>query len=61
MPSMTAISRNSKVLLVADVRNDACLPGGAGAVRRYRLARVRLDPPAAGAQARSERRKRVPA
>ncbi len=56
---MTAISRSSKVLLVADVRGEPSTPGVAGAVRRYRLARLRFGAPPAGSPARSEHLRRV--
>lgn len=56
--SMTAPTRSSKVLLVADRRADSDEPGTA-AVRRYRLARLRFDSRPAGPQARFEHLKRV--
>jgi hypothetical protein len=55
---MTAPTRSSKVLLVADRRADSEGPGTA-AVRRYRLARLRFDSRPAGPQARFEHLKRV--
>jgi hypothetical protein len=55
---MTAQSRSSKVLLVADRRADSDGPAPA-AVRRYRLARLRFDSRPAGPQARFEHLKRV--
>ncbi len=56
---MTTFSRSSKVLLVADVRSDPPGPGAAGAVRRYRLARLRFVPQSPGPTARSEHLRRV--
>lgn len=55
---MTAPSRSSKVLLVADRRPDSD-GQGAAAVRRYRLARLRFDRRPAGPEARYEHLKRV--
>jgi hypothetical protein len=55
--SMTAPTRSSKVLLVADRRTDSDVPSTA-AVRRYRLARLRFDSRPAGPQ-RFEHLKRV--
>jgi hypothetical protein len=55
---MTAPTRSSKVLLVADRRTDSDGPAPA-AVRRYRLARLRFDSRPAGPQARFEHLKRV--
>jgi hypothetical protein len=58
MLSMTRPTAPSKVLLVADRRADDHDPG-AGAVRRYRLARLRFDSRPAGSEARFEHLKRV--
>jgi hypothetical protein len=55
---MTAPTRSSKVLLVADRRTDSEVPGTTS-VRRYRLARLRFDSRPAGPQARFEHLKRV--
>jgi hypothetical protein len=56
--SMTAPTRSSKLLLVADPRPDSDAPPTA-AVRRYRLARLRFDSRPAGPHARFEHLKRV--
>lgn len=58
MLAMTAPSRSSKVLLIAD-RRTAADPSPAPGVRRYRLARLRFDPRPAAPQARFEHLKRV--
>jgi len=55
MLPMTAPIRSSRLLLVADRRTD----GPAAAVRRYRLARLRLEGRQAAPQARFEHLKRV--
>jgi len=47
-----------KVLLVAD-RRAASPPRESAPVRRYRLARLRFDPPPAGGESRFEYLKRV--
>jgi hypothetical protein len=49
----------SKVLLVADRRSQPQIPGGAAAVRRYRLARLRVDASPAGPRARLEHLPRI--
>lgn len=54
---MTRPVRSSKVLLVADRRDDAST--GSPAVRRYRLARLRLDERPAEPQSRFEHLKRI--
>ncbi len=56
---MPTLSRSSKVLLVADVRGEPFRPGVAGTVRRYRLARLRFDPPSLGASGRAQQHSRV--
>ena len=55
--SMTHPPTSSRVLLVADRRSEAEMAGGAP-IRRYRLARLRLDGRPAD-QARFEHLKRV--
>jgi hypothetical protein len=58
MFAMTRSLKTSKVLLVADRRveptHDAAAP-----VRRYRLARLRFDPPPAAGASRFEHLKRT--
>ena len=56
--AMTRPQNSSKVLLVAD-RRVALPETGTARVRRYRLARLRLDGRAAGSETRSERVKRI--
>jgi hypothetical protein len=58
MSSMTRPTSASKVLLVGDRRSEADTSAGTP-VRRYRLARLRLDSRPAGADARFEHLKRV--
>jgi hypothetical protein len=58
MLDMTHPITSSKVLLVADQRSEREESGGAP-VRRYRLARLRLDGRPAGPEARFEHLKRV--
>jgi hypothetical protein len=58
IPAMTPPVRPSKVLLVADRRDDRVAPGDAP-LRRYRLARLRFDSRPAGVEARYEHLKRV--
>jgi hypothetical protein len=56
--SMTRPTPSSKVLLIADRRDEAD-PGVGMPVRRYRLARLRFDSRPAGPDARFEHLKRV--
>jgi hypothetical protein len=56
--AMTRPNTASKVLLVAD-RRPAPASRDSGPVRRYRIARLRLDPRPAGSEARFEYLKRV--
>jgi hypothetical protein len=56
--AMIRPNTSSKVLLVADRRIPSRAPG-AVPVRRYRLARLRLDGRAAGSASRFEHLKRV--
>ena len=58
IPAMTRPVTASKVLLVAD-RRAASAPRASTPVRRYRLARIRFDPPPAGTESRFEYLKRV--
>jgi hypothetical protein len=55
---MTQPDRSSKVVLVAD-RREISDARGSGSVRRYRLARVRLDGRSSDPEARFEHLKRV--
>lgn len=55
---MTRTAPASKVLLVVD-RRPASSPQDSSPVRRYRLARLRLDPRPAGPESRFEYLKRV--
>lgn len=55
---MTAPTRSSKLLLVADRRVDSAEPA-APAIRRYRLARLRFESRPTGPEARFEHLKRV--
>ena len=55
---MTAPPKTSKVLLVAD-RRGAGAQSAAAPLRRYRLARLRLNPPPVGREAGFEHLKRV--
>jgi hypothetical protein len=55
---MTSPHRSTKVLLIADRREDASPRDGAG-VRRYRLARLRFDARDGVAPERFEHLKRV--
>lgn len=50
--------RSSRVLLVAGGRSEAEVGAAAPVVRRYRLARVRMSPPAAAGAPRLARTKR---
>jgi hypothetical protein len=50
--------KTSKVLLIADRRGEAAQSASAP-VRRYRLARLRLNPPPAGREAGFEYLKRL--
>jgi hypothetical protein len=56
--AMTAPLKTSKVLLVAD-RRGAGVQSASAPLRRYRLARLRLNPPPAGREAGFEHLKRV--
>ena len=56
--TMTRPTPSSKVLLIADRRDEAD-PGLGMSVRRYRLARLRFDSRPAGPDARFEHLKRV--
>jgi len=56
--AMTRSLKTSKVLLVADRRAEPS-QDVAAPVRRYRLARLRFDPPPATAQSRFEYLKRA--
>jgi len=56
--AMTRPNTASKVLLVAD-RRVASAPRASAPVRRYRLARLRFDPPPAGTESRFEYLKRA--
>ena len=58
MLAMTPLATPSKVLLVADRQSRSAEPGTVP-VRRYRLARLRLDGRAAEATSRFEHLKRV--
>jgi hypothetical protein len=58
MFAMTHPLKTSKVLLVEDRRGGAA-QAAAGPVRRYRLARLRLNPPAAGREPGFEYLKRL--
>jgi hypothetical protein len=58
MLPMTRAAASSKVLLVKDRRCEQAEPGAA-VVRRYRLARLRLDGRPAGADSPYEHLKRV--
>lgn len=58
MPAMTAPTRSSKVVLVAD-RRPRTGGGGALPVRRYRLARLRFERRPTDPQTRYEHLKRV--
>jgi hypothetical protein len=58
MIAMTRPSRSSKVVLVAD-RRAAAAESAAISVRRYRLARLRFDRPAASPGSRFEHLKHV--
>jgi hypothetical protein len=55
---MTQSNRSSKVILVADRREVSDARGG-GAVRRYRLARLRLEGRSTDPEARFEHLKRI--
>jgi hypothetical protein len=55
---MTRPTASSRVVLIADRRADRVLGGGAS-VRRYRLARLRLEGRPGGADDRFEHLKRV--
>jgi hypothetical protein len=55
---MTQPDRSSKVILVED-RREISDARGAGSVRRYRLARLRLDGRSADPAARFEHLKRI--
>jgi len=56
--AMTRPLTPSKVLLIADRRADRS-HGGTTPVRRYRLARLRFEPPPADGQSRFEYLKRT--
>jgi len=56
--AMTRSATASKVLLVAD-RRSAPSTRESTPVRRYRLARLRFDPPPAGSESRFDYLKRV--
>jgi hypothetical protein len=58
MLAMTRSLKTSKVLLVADRRVEPN-HGAAATVRRYRLARLRFDPPPASGASRFEHLKRT--
>jgi hypothetical protein len=58
IPGMTQPNRSSKVVLIEDQREIADARG-AGSVRRYRLARLRLEARATDPQARFEHLKRI--
>ena len=58
MFDMTRPMKTSKVLLVEDRRGGA-VQAAAAPVRRYRLARLRLNPPAAGREPGFEYLKRL--
>ena len=58
-PPMTRPQPSSKVLLVEDRRADSPEPASDGAVRRYRLARLRFDSRPSSPEARFEHLKRV--
>jgi hypothetical protein len=55
---MTKPDRSSKVVLVED-RREISDARGVGSVRRYRLARLRLDGRSADPEARFEHLKRI--
>jgi hypothetical protein len=55
---MTKPDRSSKVVLVED-RREISDERGVGSVRRYRLARLRLDGRSADPEARFEHLKRI--
>jgi len=56
--AMTPSATSSKVLLVAD-RRSAPSPRESVPVRRYRIARLRFDPPPASGESRFEHLKRT--
>ena len=56
--AMTRSLKTSKVLLVADRRAEPS-QGATGPLRRYRLARLRFDPPPAAGASRFEHLKRT--
>lgn len=56
--SMTQPDRSSKVILVED-RREISDARGVGSVRRYRLARLRLDGRSTDPEARFEHLKRI--
>jgi hypothetical protein len=58
MFAMISPLKTSKVLLVAD-RRGAGAQGAAAPLRRYRLARLRLNPPPAGRETGFEHLKRL--
>jgi hypothetical protein len=58
MFAMTRPLKTSKVLLVEDRRGEAAQSASAP-VRRYRIARLRLNPPAAGREPGFEYLKRL--
>jgi hypothetical protein len=58
MPPMTTSRPSSKVVLVADRRPTPAV-AGVPAVRRYRLAKLRLDPRPSDPETRYEHLKRV--
>jgi hypothetical protein len=55
---MTQLARSSKVVLVAN-RREIADARGAGSVRRYRLARLRLEGRSPDPEARFEHLKRI--
>jgi hypothetical protein len=57
--AMTRSLKTSKVLLVADRRAEPAQVAGAPPVRRYRIARLRFDPPSAAGASRFEHLKRT--
>ena len=57
-PRMTRPLKTTKVLLVADRRGEPAESASAP-VRRYRIARLRLNPPPAGREAGFEHLKRL--